>query len=586
MSLLKNNVFLFNVSRARRCSVFVVEVIMKKLTLLTALFCLIAVISACDYMEDADSINISESVAAQPDYPYGQGDNIPALAYIAHNEVYNPESVIPPQCYTKTEGTNNPCYACHQSYDGNEKRPNQMGDGTLQGNYEFSDVGLTNSWKNLFIDRSQLIATISDEDIARYVSQDNYSRANALPDAMKVKGLALAEKAFDGQGMANDGSGWVAYNYKPFPSTFWPTNGSTGDAMIRLPLAFRQVNGKDNHTLYMANLTLVEMAIKDVKSLPVDGLDETLLGVDLNGDNTLTSSVSVMKKQSHYLGDASGVPLAKMLYPEGTEFLHTVRYIGVDEEGNIFNASRMKEVRYMKKHQFRSRESLASAYYAEAKDKHFEKLPQTRYLGERGIDNGFGWTINGYIENERGELRAQHDQELAFCNGCHKTVGSTFDQTFSFARKVPGSEGWGYINLREIEDVPNINEEEGEFLTYMRRVGGGDEFRQNAEMLAKWFTEDGVLDEQKVASAKTVYDMITPSPHRAMSLNKAYLTIVKEQSFLFGRDATITEAKNVLSHIDRAQPPLKPEKRFKWDMRLDWDVTTTTDKNVVYTNNH
>ena len=136
---------------------------------------------------------------------------------------------------------------------------------------------------------------------------------------------------------------------------------------------------------------------------------------------------------------------------------------------------------YMKKHMFRSRERLASAYYAEAKDKHFEKLPQTRYLGEKGIDNGFGWTINGFIENEQGELRAQHDQELAFCNGCHKTVGSTFDQTFSFARKVPGQAGWGYINLKEIEDVPNINEEKGEFLFGRgERRHGGDLASKNS----------------------------------------------------------------------------------------------------------
>ena len=31
-------------------------------------------------------------------YPYREGDAIPALAYIEHDEVYNPESVIPPQC--------------------------------------------------------------------------------------------------------------------------------------------------------------------------------------------------------------------------------------------------------------------------------------------------------------------------------------------------------------------------------------------------------------------------------------------------------------------------------------------------------
>jgi hypothetical protein len=506
-------------------------------------------------------------------YPYKEGDDIPALAYIEHNEVYNPESVIPPQCYTKTDGVNNPCYACHQSYDMSEKRPNQMGDGTLQGNYEFSDVGLTNSWKNLFIDRRSLIANIDDATIKAYVEQDNYSASLAtdtLPEYMRIENLSQAERAFDERGFAKDGSGWVSYNYKPFPSTFWPTNGSTGDAMIRLPKAFQQLNGKDNQAVYIVNLSLVEMALKALDTITIAPINEKLINVDLDNDGQLSEQVTQLTRLSHYIGDANAIPLAHMLYPEDTEFLHTVRYIGVDEQGNIFNAPRMKEVRYMKKHMFRSRESLASAYYAEEKDKHFEKLPQTRYLGESGIDNGFGWTINGFIEDEKGELRAQHDQELAFCNGCHKTVGSTFDQTFSFARKVPGKQGWGYINLHDIEDVPNINEEKGEFLTYMERVGGGDEFRQNAEMLAKWFDEKGMVKADELNKAKSVYDIITPSAERAYALNKAYLTIVKEQSYLFGRDATLTEATNVLSTIDAEQPPLKPEHRFKWDMRLDW----------------
>jgi hypothetical protein len=210
----------------------------------------------------------------------------------------------------------------------------------------------------------------------------------------------------------------------------------------------------------------------------------------------------------------------------------------------------MKEVRYMKKHLFRSRQSLASAYYAEAKDKHFEQLPQTRYLGERGIDNGFG---------------------------CHKSVGSTFDQTFSFARKAPGASGWGYINLALLTDVPNIStsgaeEELGEYLTYMERVGGGDEFRQNTEMLDKWFTSEGIVDTAKVQNSTNLQDLIVPSPKRAKSLNKAYFTIVKEQSYLFGRDATLTKAKNVLQTIDAEQPPLLDEHQFKWDMRLNWEV--------------
>lgn len=546
----------------------------KILPLLTA--SLLPVLFACSPVAQVEAVLANDANT----YPYSEGDDIPALAYIEHNEVYNPESVIPPQCYTKTQGENNPCYACHQSYDRSEKRPNQMGDGTLQGNYEFSDVGLTNSWKNLFIDRRKLIADIADDAILDYITQDNYTSAiegdSTIPRYMHIENLSAGANAFDADGIAKDNSRWVSYNYKPFPSTFWPTNGSTGDAMIRLPNAFWQHKGQYSRDVYLANLTLVEMALKEVNTLPVSGINEKALGVDINGDNELSDRVTTMVRQPYYIGDAADVELAHMLFPEGTEFLHTVRYIGVNENGDIYNAQRMKEVRYMQKHRFRSRESLASAYYAEAKDKHFENLPQTRYLGDKGIENGFGWTINGFIENEQGELRAQHDQELAFCNGCHKTVGSTFDQTFSFARKVPGSQGWGYINLHAIKDVPNINEEQGEFLTYMQRVGGGDEFRQNGEMLAKWFADNGMVNAEKVRKAASVYELITPSPERALALNKAYLTIVQEQSYLFGRDATLTEATNVLSHIDVAQPPLKPEHRFEWDMRLNWEAKEST----------
>ncbi len=549
---------------------------MKKTSISLSLVTLLStlLISACN---DESALQNS---AQDTDYPYSEGDDIPALAYMEHNEVYNPESVIPPQCYTKTNGKNNPCYACHQSYDKSENRPNQMGDGTLQGNYEFSDVGLTNSWKNLFVDRRELIADISDKAILDYIGEDNYtaSTENGLPAEMQIKQLSYPDEAFGEHGIANDGSGWVAYNYKPFPSTFWPTNGSTGDAMIRLPAAFQLRQGEYSEDVYLANLTLLEMALKDVDTLAVPPLNEQTIGMDLNGDGALSEAVTHIQRQSHYVGDASSIELSYQLYPQGTELLHTVRYIGVDDEGQIYNAPRMKEVRYMQKALFRSKESLASAYYAEAKDKAFEKLPQTRYLGEeKGIDNGFGWTLNAYIEDKQGQLRPQHEQELAFCNGCHKTVGSTFDQTFSFARKVPGAKGWGYINLHEIDDVPNINEQEGEFLTYMKRVGGGDEFRQNAEMLARWFNAEGKLNEAKVKQANSVYELITPSPERALALNKAYQTIVKEQSYLFGRDATITEATNVLSEIDVEQPPLLPEHRYHWDMRLDWFAGNESD---------
>lgn len=475
-----------------------------------------------------------------------------AEAYLKHNEIYNPESVIPAQCYTKTEGNKNPCYVCHQSYNDSE-RPNYVKDGSLQGQYDFSDEGMTNSWKNLFVDRRPYIESVTDQEIMQWVNQDNYSpfieslksQEEWQGEIAAVENLAYPEKAFKANGFAKDGSHWVAYNYKPLPSSFWPTNGSTGDAMIRLPKAFREKNGQYSETTYLKNLELLEENIK----------------------------AETLSEQLQYIGDASTINIEHMLYPQGTEFLHTVRYLGVDEGGDIYNAPRMKEVRYMKKSNFKSAARLKSAYYVEAKEKRLGQLPQTIHIGDRGIDNGFGWIINAYIEDKHGQLRQQNKQELAFCNGCHKTLGSTIDQVFSFARKLDGEMGWGYIDLKKIKDVPNISDAvdqgKGEYLAYLQRVKGGDEFRQNSEMISRWFNEEGVISE-KVLALQSIYPLITPSKERALALNKAYKAIVEEQSYIFGRDTVLAPATNVLQQVDDSQQPLNEAFHYQWDMRLDW----------------
>jgi hypothetical protein len=156
--------------------------------------------------------------------------------------------------------------------------------------------------------------------------------------------------------------------------------------------------------------------------------------------------------------------------------------------------------------------------------------------------------------------------------GCHTTIGSTIDQTFSFARKITGPAGWGYIDLRGMQDAPNIGEIDGEILTYLKRVGGGSEFRENEEMRERWFNEDGTVDEAAVAAAD-VYELITPSRERALALNKAYRAIVQEQSYIYGRDATITPVVNVYDVVDpETAPTLPPEYQYSWDIRLDWSA--------------
>lgn len=156
--------------------------------------------------------------------------------------------------------------------------------------------------------------------------------------------------------------------------------------------------------------------------------------------------------------------------------------------------------------------------------------------------------------------------------GCHSSIGTTIDSTFSFARKLPGEQGFGYIDLAGMNDAPSITETRGEILRYLERAGGGSEFRENEEMRQRWFREDGSVDEEKVKRAD-VYTLITPSPRRALDLNKAYTHIVRHQSFIQGRDATWTPVKNVFSSIDEEVAPLQPEHRhYGWDLRLGWSA--------------
>jgi hypothetical protein len=516
------------------------------------------------YRQILDSLKTADSVLPQ----------VPGAAPV--HTLYNAEGVVPPMCYTRTEIRNNPCYVCHQdSIDGRE---NMMNDADLQEAYSFSDVGMTNQWKNLFEDRRERVEAISDRAILDYIAGDNYSE---LPSRLReagfkgwipdLKNLHLGKDAFDGQGFAKDGSQWVAFNYKPFPSTFWPTNGSTDDVMIRLPEIYRSdKDGKPSLEIYKANLAILEANIKGVDrtgSLPVD---ETAVGKDLDGDGALGRTVEIRKVDA-WVGAAEGVHLEAHLYPEGTEFLHTVRYVGIAEDGHIGPSTRMKEVRYSKKAKAYSKPMYARKYELEAMEKERGNLPAYYDLGHNGLDNGNGWALHGFIEDRKGRLRAMTYEENFSCMGCHNSVGSTIDKTFSFPRKMDDGKGWGYIDLKGMPDAPNKGESVGEIATYLSRAGGGSEFRNNDEMSQKWFRPDGALDHVKLKSAKDVYDLITPSKERALALNKAYRTIVEDQDFIFGKDPVLSPPVNVYDKIDNGNTPtLPPERIFKWNIILDW----------------
>ena len=184
-----------------------------------------------------------------------------------------------------------------------------------------------------------------------------------------------------------------------------------------------------------------------------------------------------------------------------------------------------------------------------------------------------GWVISSFIENKKGKLRFNTFEENMFCMGCHSSIGATIDKTFSFPRKVDGARGWGYINLKGMPDAPNKGEQKGEIATYLERAGGGGEFRSNPEMVKRWFSK-GKVDAKKLSKAKDVYDLITPSRERALQLNKAYRVIVDEQSFIFGRDPTVSAPVNVYDKVSNENSPTLPKQfLYKWDIRLDWEST-------------
>ena len=155
--------------------------------------------------------------------------------------------------------------------------------------------------------------------------------------------------------------------------------------------------------------------------------------------------------------------------------------------------------------------------------------------------------------------------------GCHNSVGATIDKTFSFGRKVDGEKGWGYINLRGMPDAPSKGEGKGEILTYLERAEGGSEFRHNDEMERKWFDGKGVVDVEKVAAARDVFELITPSRERALMLNKAYKTIVEDQDYIAGKDALVKPPSNVYDRIDNKTAPTLPADRvYSYNIVLDW----------------
>ncbi len=511
-----------------------------------------------------------------------------AVARDSASRTVNHEATVVAACYTKTDGSSNPCWVCHTV----GVAPNDLVDFRLQEEYAFSTVAMTNHWANLFEDRSEEAAAITDEEIRQWIEGDNYRSLQEALGALSSEDYPGFrpdldfDQGFDGDGFARDGSGWRALRYKPFPGTFWPTNGSIDDVFIRLPEVFRTRDGVFDREVAKANLSILEAAIAadplvkrdDDLERRIEPIDERAVAVDLDRDGRLSGVVQLLRGlPARFVGDAEDEKVERYVHPEGVEYLHTVRY--VDTSSPTGHSRRMKEVRWSRKDRRLDAWGILDAYYREDDEKDQGLVPVFTGAPDVGLINDFGWRLQGFIEDGLGRLRVQTDEEARFCMGCHSAIGVTVDQTFTLARKVPGAEGWRYQDLAGIQDTPQVGHAQGEILTYLERVRGGDEFRANREMLARFFDPEGEVIKERVCSAAPggehdLRDLIMPSERRALDLAKAYRVLVKRQRWDLGRDVVLDGPLPVHEKIENGDTKLSETGRVFRDGRLwlDWST--------------
>jgi hypothetical protein len=451
----------------------------------------------------------------------------------APEQLENPFAYIPPDCYVKTRRragrAENSCYPCHVRAEA----PNFVSDPELQLEYSLPAPARKNPYRNLLRDRSAEAAALSDAEVLSYVREDNYHTSDRSI-AVAVE-FADAAFRFDERGFDRDPSGtptgWWSFVYHPLPGRFTPEAGTFGDALLRLPAEFREnAAGARDLEIYALNLAILRALIRR-EDVRIPETDERAVEFDLDGDGQLGSATRVRYRftpdgpKLSYVGraarelEAGRQQLAPGLYPRGTEFLHSLRYADV-RGGRVVPAPRLKELRYARKAKFLSYAELRELALHELGEDGVNPNRPRRVLGdsERGVTNGTGWVYQGLIEDARGSLRRQSYEELVACVGCHGGTGATTDSSFALPRAV--------LDFGAAPEVAHQLD-----LDFARLP---DPARSDHELEYAFYAAmtNGVLDPRR-ARRRTV---APPEPDVALLRNKLYLSIVREQSYRFGRD--------------------------------------------------
>jgi len=504
--------------------------------------------------------------------------------HISYSKIVNSRGIYTvPMCYAKTKDkfthtVSNSCYICHTK----GSRPNYNNDAALQQKYSFPIQMIKNPFLNIFKDHKKEIKKIDDKMILKYVRDSNYfdkngsiTLSNVLPN--KWKGYVPdCYFNFDADGFDKTLKGkytlWRAYRYYPVAGMFWPTNGSSDDVMIRLSKVFSKDYGNVfDIDVYKLNLAIVEAVVKQKDISLENPVNEKKYGVDINQNGILDIAKSVKLnsyEKMSYVGQAKSLLNKKMihlalgLFPEGTEFLHSVRYLDWnDKEKHVTMAAHMKELRYAKKKSWKSYSDLER----EARKELYENNTVSIFRGnyEEGLRNEMGWVYQGFIEDRDGLLRPQTHEETISCMGCHSHLGSTTDSIFSFTRKFEGTEkksenyGWnhwsqkGLIGVKEAKVYYENLGTKFEYSFYLKNNLSSSAFRNNTEADKKFFTQKKQLKRSMIQKLHNdISLLLLPSKERALKLNKAYKVLVTEQSYIYRRYANIETIQNVFDNFN------------------------------------
>lgn len=426
--------------------------------------------------------------------------------YIDRTTFRNPYGHIPAQCHIETSfGTQNACLFCHTNgpyLQGLGNNNPQAGFEPLVGDlqreyafvglrYPFVQNGSVMPWENTLRPEKlkAAVAALGIDPAAwemeNYIREENWSAAYAQRPGSSLEwdpkinapfrlfpGLDPADLPADDDGFVrsatqkngffNDGTGWItgwrAVNFMPY-GIFTPHTGSVSGIYLRLPAPFMKNSaGEFDLATYRDNLDLLERAIQDRL---------------LSGDPL------------HYHGAASSSPVQRGLYPVGTEFAHPLHYVDVAADGINLAVSpfpgtrsrRVKEIRYMYKYK-------AFNPWAVAPGNKEEGAPLHASTTQGWADNGAGWYLAGYIEENSGALRPQTPAELVQCIGCHSGnalqpetgyqqfnsgTGNTIDSTWAFPRKFAGAIGW-----REMDYLGYLADKSAASGATPRRASAGD----------------------------------------------------------------------------------------------------------------